>query len=836
MANEIDVRLASKDEASAGIDKVSSSTKRLQASVKSAGLAYEHSQIRLEKAQERLRVAQATTAKGSLKEREALLQVAKAEEQVESAERKRQGAQRRLNEAQEEGAKSAGKLKKALQGAGKSASNFLRAQAVEAGAQKLSEFFHSTVEAASNLGESVNAVNKVFGASSKEVQDWGKNNAASFGLSKRAFNELAVPLGAGLKNAGLSLQDTTKWTIDLTKRAADMASVFRTTVPEALEAIQAGLRGESDPLERFGVGLSAAAVEAAALAETGKENAKQLTDQEKAMARLNLIMDQTASTQGDFAETSDQYANAQRTATGQMEDAKAKIGEALLPAMAKLTVITGDAASKFSELPGPIQATAAATAAAGTAFLVLAPRIEAIKGILPGLGSGALAADRRLGRLARTAGKAVAGFAALKVAESLLASGDAGSAGVDTTTLALQRLAAQGDDTSGVLAHLDKDLYKIGASDWGRRTAEAIESVPFAQLIGGEETFAAIEERFRSYDAALAAQVSSGNAEAAAEQWEILKRKAQEQDTSLEKLTKAFPEYQNALDHVQVEQRRATEAGDDGTRSLNNQAKAMREAREQAEELSNALLKDRGSARGFQAAIDDATSSVKENGRTLDIDTAKGRANEAALDDIASSTIAWRQAAQEAGASLRKQSQITDQGRAALIRAARQMGMSRAAAKRLANELLGIPRTVQTAFRSPGLSGSLGQVQRYRRDIARINGKIVTVHYRSDGTVAIGSGGAVARATGGIIGAQGGGPRSGLTLVGEHGRELIRAAPGSQVHSNPDTERILAGAQGGRQQEMRVTLDVTGADREFVAFLQKILRVNRPERFGLASA
>lgn len=53
-------------------------------------------------------------------------------------------------------------------------------------------------------------------------------------------------------------------------------------------------------------------------------------------------------------------------------------------------------------------------------------------------------------------------------------------------------------------------------------------------------------------------------------------------------------------------------------------------------------------------------------------------------------------------------------------------------------------------------------------------------------------------AHGGIVGAMGGGPRSGLTMVGEHGRELLELAPGTRVHSNADTERILSGGGGGR--------------------------------------
>ena len=168
------------------------------------------------------------------------------------------------------------------------------------------------------------------------------------------------PLGAMLKNSGLAMDDVADHTIKLTERAADMASVFNVDVSEALTAIQAGLRGEQDPLERFGVSLTAAAVESRALADSGKTNAAQLTAQEKALARLNILYDQTNDTAGDFRNTSDGLANSQRIATAQMEEAKAKIGGAFIPVMAKAAQVSGKVAEAFSSMSGPAQLATAA--------------------------------------------------------------------------------------------------------------------------------------------------------------------------------------------------------------------------------------------------------------------------------------------------------------------------------------------------------------------------------------------------------------------------------------------------------------------------------------------
>jgi TP901 family phage tail tape measure protein len=77
-----------------------------------------------------------------------------------------------------------------------------------------------------------------------------------------------------------------------------------------------------------------------------------------------------------------------------------------------------------------------------------------------------------------------------------------------------------------------------------------------------------------------------------------------------------------------------------------------------------------------------------------------------------------------------------------------------------------------------------------------------------------------AKATGGIVGrAAGGGPRSNTTLVGENGPELVDLAPGSTVHSAPDSERMLSG--GGTP---RVVLEIKSSGSSMDDWLLQQLR------------
>jgi hypothetical protein len=200
---------------------------------------------------------------------------------------------------------------------------------------------NKAANSASDLAEAQNAVNVVFKDSANILLDFAKTADKTTGLSQKAFLGAATPIGAALQNVGLNSKQAAGEAVNLTKRAADLASIFNTDLNSALTAIQAGLRGEADPLERFGVGLSDANIKTYAL-KTGIASAgKEMTDQQKVTARLGLFFEQTNKIQGDFVNTSDQLANKQRINAARFENLQATIGEKLLPTKLKLADALG---------------------------------------------------------------------------------------------------------------------------------------------------------------------------------------------------------------------------------------------------------------------------------------------------------------------------------------------------------------------------------------------------------------------------------------------------------------------------------------------------------------
>lgn len=197
-------------------------------------------------------------------------------------------------------------------------------------------FAVNAVRAASDLGEAINKSNVVFGNQARQMESWAETGAQAFGLSKTAALDAAAGFGQMLQTAGLAVRQSANMSQALVKLAGDMASFNNIDPTEALEKLRSGLAGEAEPLRRFGVFLSEAAVQAKAM-ELGIGDASgELTEAQKVQARYAIILEQTTKQQNDFARTADSLPNQIRSLRAEFENVSADVGEALLPVMTDL--------------------------------------------------------------------------------------------------------------------------------------------------------------------------------------------------------------------------------------------------------------------------------------------------------------------------------------------------------------------------------------------------------------------------------------------------------------------------------------------------------------------
>jgi phage-related protein len=208
----------------------------------------------------------------------------------------------------------------------------LIAAAVAGSAIAAGRFIGGAIQAAGNLEQSMGAVNQVFGSSADQMHEMARAASQSVGLSQNAYNEFAARLGSQLRNGGTAAEELAGKVDGLITVGADLSSMFGGTTVEAVDALSSALRGERDPIERYGITLTQAAIDAKA-AELGfSKVGGTLSASANQAATMALIMEQAGPALGNFARESNTLQGQQQRLAATFQNGKAAIGEAFLPA------------------------------------------------------------------------------------------------------------------------------------------------------------------------------------------------------------------------------------------------------------------------------------------------------------------------------------------------------------------------------------------------------------------------------------------------------------------------------------------------------------------------
>jgi hypothetical protein len=263
-----------------------------------------------------------------------------------------------------------------------------------------------SVSSASDLNETMSKAGQIFGQDAMpELEKFAQTASSSLGQTKQQAIDAASTFAIFGKSAGLSGKDLTGFATKFTGLASDLASFHNSSPQESIDAIGSALRGEAEPMRRFGVLMDDASLKAKAMdlgivkasSDTDKikvaqlraanaqakyteavkkhgegsdeaRNAeasllssqsalkkatdgtiKPLTAQQKVLAAQALIYDQTKDAQGDFARTSGGLANQQRIAAAEFDNAKTALGQGLLPVVTDLMKLTNKALPKITD-------------------------------------------------------------------------------------------------------------------------------------------------------------------------------------------------------------------------------------------------------------------------------------------------------------------------------------------------------------------------------------------------------------------------------------------------------------------------------------------------------
>lgn len=195
---------------------------------------------------------------------------------------------------------------------------------------KLIDFGKQAVETASDLQEVQNVVDTAFGESKQKMEDFADTAVETYGISALTAKQTGSTFMAMASGMGLAQDTASDMAIALTGLSADMSSFYNVEQSVASTALNSIFTGETETLKQFGIVMTEANLQAYALSQGISKSVSEMTQAEKVQLRYNYVMAQTSLAQGDFAKTSDSWANQTRILSEQWKEFAGTIGTVLL--------------------------------------------------------------------------------------------------------------------------------------------------------------------------------------------------------------------------------------------------------------------------------------------------------------------------------------------------------------------------------------------------------------------------------------------------------------------------------------------------------------------------
>ena len=130
-----------------------------------------------------------------------------------------------------------------------------------------------------------------------------------YGMSELSAKQTASRFQAMGLAMGAPVKDMSDMSIQLTALSADLASFYNISQEESSRKLWSIFTGETEPMRAFGIDLTNATLKEYAMKKGLDANISSMTQLEKTMLRYQYVMDNTKNVQGDFARTSQTWAN-----------------------------------------------------------------------------------------------------------------------------------------------------------------------------------------------------------------------------------------------------------------------------------------------------------------------------------------------------------------------------------------------------------------------------------------------------------------------------------------------------------------------------------------------
>ena len=213
-----------------------------------------------------------------------------------------------------------------LKGLGAAMNGFLAVSAIKT----MIGFANQAIELSSDMQEVQNVVDTAFGSMAYKAEEFADNAIEGFGMSRLAAKQTASTYMAMGKSMGLSMEAASDMAIETAKLTGDVASFYNISQDLAAVKLKGIWTGETEALKDLGVVMTEANLQQFALNNGITKSIASMTQAEKVALRYEYVMTTLADAQGDFARTSDSWANQTRVLSERWKELLSIVGGGLI--------------------------------------------------------------------------------------------------------------------------------------------------------------------------------------------------------------------------------------------------------------------------------------------------------------------------------------------------------------------------------------------------------------------------------------------------------------------------------------------------------------------------
>ena len=202
------------------------------------------------------------------------------------------------------------------------------------GVQQLVKFAKASVDLASDIQEVQNVVDTAFGDMSYKMEQFAKTAIETYGISELTAKKTGSTFAAMASGTDVAIDAASDMAVALTGLSADMASFYNVSQETAAIALYSVFTGETETLKKFGVVMTEVNLQAFALSKGITKSFRAMSQAEKVQLRYEYVMAQTALAHGDFAKTSDNWANQTRMLSDRWKELSSIVGTGIMHTLA----------------------------------------------------------------------------------------------------------------------------------------------------------------------------------------------------------------------------------------------------------------------------------------------------------------------------------------------------------------------------------------------------------------------------------------------------------------------------------------------------------------------